>query len=71
MAFSKGEQVLPALVPFMIGTGIIGLFLGLGAFLSGLIAFFKDKDKSPVVILSLILGLFALTFILGELLIQH
>jgi hypothetical protein len=51
--------------------GGIGLILGVAAFFTGLYAFFRQKERGLLIYLSLLLGLFALTFILGEVLIPH
>lgn len=68
----KGEeQFLPKIVPIMIALSLTGFGSGILALFFGLFAYFKKKDRSVPVILALILGLFALVFIIGEVVIPH
>lgn len=55
------------LIAPMIGAGITIL----GAFITGLIAIFKKKERSILVILSTMLGLYMPFMIAGELLFSH
>ena len=47
------------------------LALGIAALIIGLIATIKNKERSILIFLAMLLGLFDLVFVLGELLFLH
>lgn len=50
---------------------LIAAICGVTAFLTGLLSIVKNKERSSLVILSTLIGLFVLIFILGEILTPH
>ena len=53
-------------IPFLLAAAS-----GIAAFFAGLVAVFKEKERSVLVYLSIILGLLVLVFITGELVAPH
>jgi hypothetical protein len=51
--------------------GSVGILLGAGSFVTGLIGIIKNKERSILVFLAIIIEVLALIIILGELLIPQ
>lgn len=56
--------------PIVIATVIFGIS-GIAAFVTGLISIVKSKERSILVFLAAVVGLFCLVFFLGEFLFPH
>jgi hypothetical protein len=68
----NGVEIVSRPVGIIVGSfGIAGFISGIIGFFTGLYAFIKEKDRSPFVYVVLLLGLFALVFVLGEVLLPH
>ena len=69
---SGGASVfVTTLRPFIIALSLIAMASGLLAFFCSLICIIKYKERSPLVYATLLIGLFALILVLGELLFPH
>jgi hypothetical protein len=51
--------------------GLLAAICGIAAFFTGIIAIIKSKERSALVFLAVIIGLFVLFFCLGEILSPH
>jgi hypothetical protein len=58
-------------VPFGFSFGMLSIISGIAALITGLISTFKYKERSLLVFLSILIGLFALVFIIGEFVVPH
>lgn len=50
---------------------LLGIFVGIAAFVTGVIAITKKGERSPLVYTSSLFGLLVLLFVLGEVLFPH
>jgi hypothetical protein len=58
-------------IPFGFSFGMLAILSGLAALVTGLISALKQKERSLLVYLSILVGLFALVFIIGEFAVPH
>lgn len=61
----------PFVRPFLIAIGLVAMASGLAAFVLGAISLFKYKERSRIIYIVTIIGLFAVLFLLGEFLVPH
>jgi hypothetical protein len=57
--------------PALAVTGLLAAASGIGAFFTGIIAVIRSRERSGLVFLAVIIGLFVLFFCLGEILSPH
>jgi hypothetical protein len=58
-------------IPFGFSFGTLAIISGVAALVTGLISTLKYKERSLLVFLSMLLGLCALVFIIGEFVVPH
>ncbi len=58
-------------IPFGFSFGMLSILSGIAALVTGIISTLKQKERSILVFLAIIIGFFALVFIIGEFVIPH
>jgi cytochrome bd-type quinol oxidase subunit 2 len=66
----RGDDAFFSNLALTIPVLLAGVFL-ISALVTGLIAMIKSKERSILVILAVVIGIFALIFLLGEFLFPH
>ena len=57
--------------PKLFMTMFLAGLCGIGSFFTGITSIIKDKEKSPLILLSVLIGFLILFFVLGEIVIPH
>lgn len=57
--------------PLLIAISLVVMASGLGAFVTAVYSLIKEKEKSALLYVSLLLGAFVIIFLLGEVLFPH
>ena len=52
-------------------TMLAGMLVGILAFITGLIAIIKQKERAPLVFVATIIGALLIAFLIGEILFPH
>ncbi len=70
---SSGDTILADIVgrPLVALPMLAGMMSGIAAFVMGLMAIVKQKDRSILVVVSTLLGAFILLFVVGEIVFPH
>ncbi len=58
-------------IPFGFSFGILSILSGIAALVTGIISTLKQKERSILVFLAIVIGFFALVFIIGEFVVPH
>ncbi len=58
-------------IPFGFSFGMLSILSGIAALVTGIISTLKRKERSILVFLAIIIGFFALVFIIGEFVVPH
>ncbi len=58
-------------IPFGFSFGMLSILSGIAALVTGIISTLKQKERSLLVFLAIIIGFFALVFIIGEFVVPH
>jgi hypothetical protein len=68
-----GRTILEDIVkrPALALTMLLGMGTGISAFIVGLLAIIKEKERSPLVYFASLIGLLLILFLSGELLFPH